>query len=899
VRAWWIRLAGLFNARRRAERFDAELEGHLALHVADNRRSGMTPDEARRRALAALGGAQTVRDAYRDRGGLPWVESWWQDLRFAVRMLRKAPAFTSAVVVVLALGIGANGAIFSLVNALLLKPLTGVPLEADLVGLYSGDRTRADAFRPFSYPEFVDIRRQNQAFANLFAESLARPALTEGTLTRRAMANYVSSNFFAALGVTPAAGRFFTADEEPPSAGATVAVVSHAYWRRHGLRPDIVGQPITVNGRAFTIVGVAAEGFRGTMPVLSAEFWLPLGAASLVANGEGLGLFNRIADDRSAFSLILSGTLRPGLSTAEAEARLAPLASALATAFPQFNRDQRLVVHRRSKVAFGPRPRSDTQPALGAIALMAIAGLVLAVACLNVANMLLARGSVRRPEIAVRLGLGGSRARIVRQLVVEGLLLAAMAGVAGLGVAWWSASRVAASVTSVMEGAVFIDVAPDARVLLAIAVACIFSTLFFCVGPALKQSRSDLVSSMKQGGPLTAVRRGRVSVPALIVGTQVALSLALLVAAGVFARASLNAGASDPGFPLEGGLLAELDPGVAGFDEAEARSAYARVLERVRALPNVRAASMASIVPFGLTSDDRRVRFERAVVSATYTVIGSDYFATLGLPMLSGREFGALDERAPAEPVAIVDRTLAERLFSGSSPVGQVVRLARGDEDPILLRIVGVVPPVRDDILGSQYAHVYVPFGRYYSEEMTLHVRTAPALEAETIERVRRAIHDVDPRLAILSLRTMTDHRDVTPSLWAVRLAARLFTSFGVVALTLATAGVYGVRAYVVALRTRELGIRMALGATRAGIVGQLLRESGWTSAGGIVAGLMLALALVQVLQRSGMLDQVSPSDPVVFVLAPLVLAASVAAASYIPARRALGIDPAVALRPE
>jgi putative ABC transport system permease protein len=437
-------------------------------------------------------------------------------------------------------------------------------------------------------------------------------------------------------------------------------------------------------------------------------------------------------------------------------------------------------------------------------------------------------------------------------------------------------------------------------VLTTIAVAAVLSAVVFALGPALKLSRLDLVTAMKQSGPLPAARRRRMSLPGLLVGAQVALSLPLLVAAGVFTRASVNAASSDPGFALDGGVLVDVDAGMARMDEAETRAAYAGVLDRVRSLPDVQRVSTASIVPFGRLRDARFVRSGDVSVPATFTVVGSGYFETLGLPVVAGREFTPLEEQRATEPVAVVDQTLAARLFPGRNSVGEFVQLFRGDDiDGAPLRIVGVVPSVRDDIFGSDDAHVYVPFGRHFRSLMTFHIRTTPGLEAAMMARVREVIQEVDPRLPVLSMTTMTAYRDGSPSLWAVMLGATLFAAFGLIGLVLSAAGVYGLRAYLVSQRTRELGIRIALGARRGGVIGQLLRESAAIAVAGMGAGLALALALVQVLRQSGMLYEVGAVDPLVFTLAPLVLVIATAAASYIPARRALRIDPAVALKPE
>jgi predicted permease len=897
LRAWALRVVGLVTHRRRVEQFDAELASILDMHVEEGLRRGLSADDARRQAYIAMGGMH-VRDEYRDRGGVPWLEFLVQDVRFAARTLRNSPGFTAVAVLILTVGIGANAAVFSLINGLLLKPLNGGGVE--LFGLYSGERARADRFRPFSYPEYVDIREQNTVFASLLAESVARPGLTEGGLTRRITAGVVSSNFFSTLGVSMAAGRGFTRDEERPGSRVAVAVVPYRYWQQRGLRPDVVGQSITLNGHPFTIVGVAPEGFNGTMPVMSSDLWLPFGAASLVEMRATIGPSSQVVNDRTVRTLLLAGTLRSGITATSAESQLQTLAAALASAYPEHNRDQRLIVAPRSRVNRGPTPRSDSGPAAAAVALMAIAGLVLIVACLNLANILLARGSVRQPEIAVRLALGGSRIRVVRQLVIEGLLLSAMGGAVALIMAWWASSSLLSSLSTAVPVQIYLSASPDVRVVTAIAMACLVSTIVFALLPAWTLSRPDLVATLKQTRTAPFGGRRLFSVPGVLVGTQLALSLALLVSAGMFLRAATSAATTDPGFPLSGGLLAEIDVGLIGADERQGRAAYAGVLDAVRAIPTVRAASVASLVPFGTTRIDRLVTRGEMTTSATYTITGADYFSALDMPLVAGREFLESEERdLAAEPVAIVDQALAQRLFTGESPLGQFIRVSTNERPGEPLRIVGVAGAVRDDILDPPMAHVYVPHGRNYTSVMTLHVRTDPGLEAGMLERVREAIREVNPQLPIVSLKTLTEHRDSSASLWAVFLAAKMFGAFGAIALVLATVGVYGLRAYLVARRTREVGIRLALGATRREIVAQLLRESARVNVAGLVAGAVLAFSVVQVLRASGMLYQVSATDPVVLTLAPLVLATTTAVASYLPARRAMQIDPALALRSE
>jgi putative ABC transport system permease protein len=770
------------------------------------------------------------------------------------------------------------------------------------VGVYSGDRTRPDAFRPFSYPEYIDVRERNGVFAHVIAEAGIRTGITDGGETQRVSTMLVSSNYFEALEVPMLAGRAFTRDEEHPLADAAVLVVSPTVARRYGTAQEAIGRRLVLNGREFTIVGVAPEWFHGTMAVMVSALWAPFGAARLLIPADQRGYILPASLDRSTPALLLAGTLRPGVSASEAQAQLAPLADALAAAYPEFNRNQQLVVQPRSRTARGAGPRNDTPAFAGAAVLMAIAGMVLGVACLNLANMLLARGSARRQEIAVRLALGGSRFRIVRQLVIEGMLLSALAGATALLVSWWVAQIFVASLTRFAPTPILLDVSPDARVIAIVAGAAIVSTLIFSFGPAWRLSRPELATALKPSTPLAVTRAGRVSPASVLVAAQITLSVALMVTAGVFVRASARAASSDPGFALAGGLIAEMDAALAGADAERARALYGAALMRVRALPGVRDASLASIVPFGDVREGRIVRSdsdESVPVFATATVIGSSYFSTLGLPISAGRDFMAAEGANSATAVAVVDRLFAERLFGGANAIGRVVHLVdrEGGVDDSL-QIVGVVPTVRDEILESPKPHLYVPFGRSYRVGMTLHASVEPGSEARMIEPIRRAIQAEAEPLPILSVRTLAEHRDRSPGLWVVVFAARLFVAFGLIALILATAGVYGLRAYLVASKTREIGIRLALGATHGRIVQQLLSEGTMIAAAGLAVGLLVAASLVRLLQSSLVMD-IGALDSIAFVAASGLSVLATIAASYIPARRALRIDPAVALRPE
>jgi predicted permease len=826
-----------------------------------------------------------------------------QDFRFAFRMLRKSPGFAAAAVLVLALGIGATAAMFSVINAGLLRPVVGTGVDARLMAVYSGQRSRPDAFRPFSYPEYLELRERNAVFTHLIAEAGVRTGLTEQGETRRISTRLVSSNYFTALQVPMAAGRAFTLEEEHPRADATVVVVSPAIARRYGGAERAVGRRLVLNGKEFTIVGVAPEWFRGTMAVMTSELWAPFGAARELVPADQLGYLAPVSFDRATPTLLLAGVLRPGVSPTAAESRLAPLADALAAAYPETSQDQRLLVRPRPRTARGAAPRSDSAAFAGALVLMTLAGMVLGVACLNLANLLLARGSARRAEIAVRLALGASRLRIVRQLVIEGVLLAAPASALAVALAWSVATAFVASLTRIAPMPIVLDVTPDARVIAVVIVAAVAATVLFSLGPAWRVSRPAFGEALKAGTARGARRTNRPTLSGALVAAQITMSVALLVTAGLFVRTSARAAESEPGFPLAGGLIAELDGALAGIDAREARGHYLRLLDRVRGIRGVRDASLASIVPFG-DGAGRLVRGDGEASTAaptfsTVNVVGKDYFSTIGLPIRSGRDFTAAEAAQQSGPVAIVDRTFAERVFGVANPLGRVVHLVdpEGGVDDSL-QIVGLVPPVQDDILEPLRPHLYLPFGRSFRVAMTLHVRVDPGGEAGMIELVRRAVAAESRPLPLLSIRTLTEHRDRSATLWTMAMGARVFAAFGLIALVLATSGVYGLRAYLIALRTRDIGIRFALGASRRRIVAQLLAEGTGLAAVGLAAGLLVAAGIVRVLQ-SGLALEMSAFEPVTFVGAGTISALATGLALLLPARRALRIDPAVALRPE
>jgi predicted permease len=833
------------------------------------------------------------------------------DVRYALRTFAQAPAFTLVALAVLAIGIGGNTAMFTLVNAMIFQPLPGQ--RPGIVGVFSHDRTKPDSYRSFSYPNYVDLREGGiDVFDGVLAHTFAMVGMAAGDTMRRTFVELVSSNYFDTLQVPLAAGRSFTPDEERPGAALPVAIVPYERWAAAGRDPAMVGSTLRINATDFTIVGVAPRGFGGTMALVSPEVWLPLGMFDSVVNdvfkNKGTGL-----TDRTNETLIPVARLKPGITVAAAGPRLDALSRQLESAFPAENHNQQITVNPLPRLSTSTEPQSDTAVALAGAALMGVSASVLLIASLNLANMLLARGASRRKEIAIRLALGGARRRIVRQLVTESLVLALAGAAGGLLLAYWSVSLLVASLADVMPLSLTFTPRPDLNVLAATTAFAVIATLMFGIGPALKLSRRDLVSDLKELLPDSSGLGRWWSARNLLMTAQLTLSLVLLAAGGLFARSAVNAAASNPGFSYDGGILVSLDPSLANYEESRGRLAYRAALERVRALPGVAAAGFASTVPFGDIHEGRQV--ERVGTgrapdagqsrSPTYRIIGADYFRALGLPMLRGREFTAAEEMSSTPPrVAIIDDRLAAVLFQNEDPLGQVIRLSRqgdslvpGDTEP--MTVVGVAPAVREEVVNrAPLAHVYVPWGRHYRAGMHLHIRSTASGDGALgplMSTIRSELRASDAALPVLQITTMQRFHDRSLVLWGVRAGGQMLTVFGVLALTLAVVGVYGVKAYIVSQRTREIGIRIALGATGRDVQWLLLKEAVVLTAAGIALGLPVALLLGRAL--GSMLFSVSAADPLVFIGTPAVLAAASMMASYLPSRRAVRIEPTSALR--
>jgi predicted permease len=850
-----------------------------------------------------------------------------QDFRFAFRQLWKSPSFTIAAVAVLALGIGVNTAIFSLVNVMVFQP-PAYQQPSEIVQLFSQDKNDPKNFRAFSYPTYRDIRDQNTVFSGLLAHNDSIVGLGEKGNFRRAIVDIVSSNYFSVLGVSPAYGRSFLPEEEKPGASQRVAVVSYSYWQRHSRDPSLLGSALLMNGRAYTIVGIMPEGFTGTESVFSREAWLPLGVFDEIMNAQG----DSSLSDRGSERLMLIGRLKPGVTAEGALPALKGLAANLEAAFPVEQKDQTFMTASLNRFGTSTAPiENDPVPAIGAL-LSAMAAVVLLVACLNLANMLLARGTARRKEIAIRLALGGSRGRIVRQLLTEGFVLALLGGICGLLLGLWSSDLLVASMSKILPMDVVWLSGPNPVILGATLGFCVLGTICFALGPALKLSRSAVIEDLKQQAGEDAYRpRWRFFPRNPLVVVQIAFSLALITAAALFLRGAGKAASVETGFKARNVFLVETDASLGGFDQKRAQELYRTLGEKFSALPGVEHAGVSATVPFGINTVRRTVlragvppapddKPATAAEGRTFTPfwnsVGADYFATVGLSLLRGRAFTAAEAAETGGPaVAVIDEVLAKKLWPDGDALGQRIQfpvlknappeavqdgsgqIKRGEP----IEIVGIVPAIKNRLFdGEPAGALYLPFARGFQSDAFFFVKFASlsaSSESATAELLRRTVQSVDPLLPILELRTFEKHMDGNPQLWIVRAGAALFSIFGALALGLAVVGVYGVKAYSVARRTREIGIRMALGAEGKTVQWMILREGIAMVAAGLALGLLLAFGTGKVV--SSILFDVSSTDPFAFTLAPAVLAFAALLATWLPARRATRISPMAALRTE
>lgn len=814
------------------------------------------------------------------------MDALLQDLRFALRTLLKQPGFVAIAALSLAIGIGANTAIFSAVNSLLLEPLPGIDRPDRIVEL--GRTREGRGFDTFSYPDFLDLREQAGPLEGLAGVRMESMSLSRDGAGERVFGVLVSASYFRVLGVEPALGRLFAPEEDVGIGEHPVAVVSHRFWRnRLGGDPDVVGSTLRLNRHTFTVVGVAAPEFRGHMAGLVPDVWVPIVQYAVLTRSDDTIFQNRGA---SWFQAI--GRLTPGATVDQADAAVKAVVGRLAEAHPRTNARRSARV-----IPLGPVPGGGRGPVTGFLAvLMGLVGLILVITCVNVAGMFLARATAREKEIAVRLALGSGRGRLVRQLITEGLVVFVLAGAVGVALAAWGVELLSVDALP-FPVEVSLDLSPDLRVLAFAAAATLGTGILFGLIPALQATRLDLVPSLKDEALTPGSRGGWLR--RILVAGQVTLSLVLLVGAGLFVRSLQRASEIETGFEARGAYTTSIDLSLEGYeDAAEGRAFQERLLEGIRAIPGVEDAALAGDLPLDMTRNSTMAypeewEGERSWVNVDFNVASAGYFEALRIPLLRGRTFTAAD-REEAERVAVVSRTFVREVWPGEEALGRRFRFG-GDEAPFVT-VVGVVEDVKNQLLTEEARpFVYLPLAQRYRANTSVVVR-APTLSHETsVRSLERTILDQDPSLSmtpVMELRRVTEV-GILPQ----RLAAGLTGALGLLALLLSGIGTYGVVAQAVSRRTREMGIRMALGAGRGRVAREVLASGMWLALPGLVIGAILALGMGHLLRR--FILGVSPTDPLTLTVVGAALLGVVFLGSWVPARRAAWISPSEALRSE
>jgi putative ABC transport system permease protein len=816
-----------------------------------------------------------------------------QDLRYAIRQLRMTPGFALTAILTLAIGIGANATIFSIVDWLLLRQLP-VHEPAQLTSFWQQQGRQDFVFPNFSVPDYRDVRSQSSAdFDDVCAYELDLVGLSvNGRKADRVVANYVTGNYFQILGLKPALGRLILPTEGETPGSDPVIVLSYSYWQKHlGGDPSVIGTKVLVNNHPVTVVGVAPEGFHGTSAIISADGYLPLGMGAAIDQQPDF-MSNR--DQRSLF---LMGRLRHGVSLQQAQATIDVVAHRLSTQYPESHRDLKFMVFPEARSRLGD-PRSNGI-SLISLLFLGLAGLVLLLACVNVANILLVRVISRSREIAIRAALGAGRGRLVRQLLTESVLLALMGGVAGI-LLGWQGSAALGLINLQTDLPIVLDLSFDWRVFGYALAAALFTGAIVGVLPALRASRGDLAKALHEGG--RGVIGGRQRLRTALVVVQVAGSLMLLIIAGLFTRSLSHAQQLNLGFDPTHVANMTMDPAEIGYTPAQSSHFYKELLTRVRANPNVISATTALSVPLGYYTNGDTLLIPgyqpapgQGAPLSLLNYVSTDYFNTLRIPLLAGRDFSAADEEN-APFVAIVNESLAKRFWPKQEAVGREFKLA-GDTKHTL-RVVGVAKDARYGFLViANQPYVYLPAAQHVTDStmQTLQVRTGGSPET-VIPELEQVISGMAPDLPVFEAKTMTQALYTLNGFLIFEVGAGLAAALGGLGLILSVVGVYGVISYAASQRTHEIGIRMALGAKPEQILRMIFRQGIVTVGLGLLIGLVSALAAAQVFKT---FLTVSTTDPLTYIAVPVILAIVALAACAIPAMRAMRVDPMIALRYE
>ncbi|MBZ5591210.1 MAG: ABC transporter permease [Acidobacteriia bacterium] len=811
------------------------------------------------------------------------MRTFLQDLRYGLRMLAAHPGFTAVAVVSLAVGIGANTSMFSLADAMLLRPLP-VERPGEVVRVLS--TARGDDSGSCSYADYTDFRKQTRSLAGLsaFAQVLVGFRANPAAPAQVKLGSAVTTDFFDVLGVRLPLGRGFRADEDQQP----VAVLSHAAWQSHFAGdPSVIGRRIRLNNIDFTVIGITPASFTGLQLFVHEEMYLPMGMWPRVSGAEKDPL-----DRRDHRNLAVYGRLRPGLAARDAQSEFATIARNLEQAYPDTNRGRSVLVLAEIEA----RKHNDSSLVPLVALLLSIAGLVLLIACANVANLLLSRAGSRSREVAIRLAIGAGRARLLRQFLTESLLLAVLGGAAGLVLAM-ACMQFLSSIRLPTDFPISLVVPLDVRVLAFCAIASLVSGLIFGFAPAVQMLKTDLTGTLKAGDRAVSGRKRRFHVRNLLVVGQVTVSTVLLVAAGLLVKDFVQTLNFRPGFRTDHILLMTFDPAALRYDESRTREFYRQLITRVKTLPGVRSAALGQNVPLGVTHSIRVVTIEgyetqrdQQGFSTYFNTIDENYFATMQIPLVSGRDFDSRD-MASSPPVVIVNQTMAQRYWPNRNALGGRITI-----EGKTLQVVGIVKDMKyNDVSEPPTPFFFLPFSQHYTPPMTLHLETVgdPAsFAAPVMAEVRR----LDPDQPVQEVMTL-HHFFQQGALFANRLIAQLVTTIGLFGLLLATVGLYGVIAYSVSRRTREIGIRMAVGADPGEVLRLILRQGAALTLIGVALGSGLAILISPVLRSQ--LVGVNPRDPLVFLAVPILLSGVSLLACYVPARRAAHVQPVSALRQE
>jgi macrolide transport system ATP-binding/permease protein len=884
-RALFCRLFGLVRKQSREAEINAEIQQHLDGLTERNMAAGMSPKEARNAALREFGGVEQIKERAREQRVWLSADDFLQDLRFGVRMLRRSPGFAILAILCLTLGIGTNAAVFSWIEGTLIRPYPLVAHQDRMFALTGTTRgtTESDGL---SYPDFLDLEKNSTLFESFIVDRIMGTTLSVGDRAERASGGIVSANYFDALGVRPILGRGFRPEEGTGRNAHPVTVISYLTWQdRYKGDPEIIGKTQYLNGVQHTIIGVAPEKFHGTFIGYSFNFWVP---TSMQETFDSTGYK---LEDRGARWIEAYTFLKPGVTRQQAQAELSAIAQRLENDFPETNRGQGFELFPLWKTPFNAV--GNLSPTLAITT--GVAFFVLLIACANVGNLLLARSLLRRHEITMRLALGAGRRRLVKQLFTEGLLLSVIAAAGGIMVAYWCRNALVLVSPSRTPG-ITIDYPGqlDWRVLALSVAVCIGSTILFALIPAIQASHVDLSGALKSEGSGVVGGSGRSRLRSVLVFVQVALSFVLIAGTGLLLRSLVQMQNSDPGFSTRNVVVSAADLFSAGYKPDRAKIFYEQLLERIRTLPGVQSAALARVRPFsyaGYSSAPLEIEGyqppRNEQVAADYNQVGEEYFSAIGIPIVTGREFTRNDdENAP--PVAIVNETMAVKYWPGKSVIGQ--RLKVKDK---WMEVVGLAKDSKyQTMLEAPKPFFYVPVRQNFFVQNGFIIRTDQSAAA-IMNGLGREIHALDPNLAPLD--TISLQEQVDRMSYTQRLAVALLAIFGGMALFLAAIGLYAVMSYSVFQSTRELGLRMALGAGAGDLLRLVISRGIRLTTAGVAIGAIAALTLTRLM--GNLLYKVSPRDPLAFAVALIVMLSVASIACFLPAWRATRIDPVRALR--